>query len=38
MDFKKGLIKCIIDEAGGVVGTTPEGTGLSHFVKCKDDT
>ena len=27
MDFKKGLIKCIKDEAGGVVGSTPEGMG-----------
>ena len=25
--LKKGLIKCIIDEAGGVVGATPEGMG-----------
>ena len=27
--FKKGLIKCIIDEAGGrsVVDSTPEGMG-----------
>ena len=23
MGFKKGLIKCIIGEAGGVVGATP---------------
>ena len=38
MDFKKGLIKCIIGEAGGVVGSTPESMGLSYFVKCKNDT
>ena len=25
MDFKKGLIKCIMGEAEGVVGSTPEG-------------
>ena len=25
--FKNWLIKCIIDEAGDVVGTTPEGMG-----------
>ena len=25
--FKKGLIKSIIGEAGGVVGSTPEGMG-----------
>ena len=25
--FKKGWIKCIIGEAGGVVGSTPEGMG-----------
>ena len=24
MNFKKGLIKCIMGEAGGVVGSTPE--------------
>ena len=29
----------IIDEAGGVVGATPEGSyGLSYFVKCENDT
>ena len=27
MNFKKGLIKCIIGEAEGVVGSTPEGMG-----------
>ena len=25
--FKKGLIKCIIGEAGGVVGSAPKGMG-----------
>ena len=25
--FKKSLIKCIIGDAGGVVGSTPEGMG-----------
>ena len=27
MNFQKGLIKCIINKAGGVVGATPEGMG-----------
>ena len=31
MDFKKGQIKCIIGEAGGVAGLTPEGMGC-HIV------
>ena len=32
MDFKMGLIKCIIiGEAGGVVGSTPEGMGCHIF-------
>ena len=30
MDCLKRLIKCITDEAGGVVGTTPEG--ISHLI------
>ena len=30
-----GLIKCIMDEAGGVVGAIPKRYGLSYFVKCK---
>ena len=29
MEFKKGLIKCLIGEAGGVVGSTPEGMGCN---------
>ena len=33
MEFKKDLIKCIIGEAGGVVGSTPEGMGCN--IKCK---
>ena len=32
MAFKKGLIKCITGEAGGMVGATPEGMGC-HSVK-----
>ena len=32
--FKRSLIKCIIGEAGGVVGATPEGISI----KCKNDT
>ena len=32
----KQVNKCIADEAGGVMGATPEG--LSHFVKCENDT
>ena len=31
MDFKKGLIKCIVGEAGGVVGPTPEGMGCHNL-------
>ena len=27
MDFKMDLIKCLIGEAGGVVGSTPESMG-----------
>ena len=33
-----GLIKCIIGEAGGVVGSTPEGMDCHIFVKCENDT
>ena len=29
--FKKGLIKCIIGEAGGVVSSTPEGMGCHNL-------
>ena len=34
-----GLIKCMIGEAGGVVGSTPEGMGCHiYFVKYENDT
>ena len=36
-DFLKLANKCIIDEAGGVVGATPEGMGHQIFVKCEND-
>ena len=39
MDFQKGFNKYIIGDAGGVVGSTPEGSyGSSYFVKYKNDT
>ena len=39
MDFYKGSNKCIIGEAGGVVGSTPfKVYGLLYFIKCKNDT
>ena len=37
MDFLKQVNKCIVDEAGDVMGATPEGMG-QHFVKCENDT
>ena len=30
--------KCIIDEAVGVVGASPEGMGDYIFIKCENDT
>ena len=34
--FLKRVIKCIIDEAGGVMGATSDGMG--HHLKCENDT
>ena len=39
MNFYNRLFTCIIDEAEGVVGATPEGMGHHiMYVKCKNDT
>ena len=39
MIFYNRLLTFIIDEAGGVVGATPEGGyGSLYFVKCENDT